>query len=171
MAELAIIAYLGLGSNLGDRAANIRQARRCLDATNGIRVRDVSSIYETEPWGVTEQPRFLNCAVGIETSLDPAQLLESVKTIERDMGRVATIRYGPRPIDIDILLYGDSVIDSETPDLKIPHARIVERAFVLVPLAEVAGEVWHPTALAPIAVLADRVGDRDGVRYWGELRE
>lgn len=170
MAELAV-AFLGLGSNLGDRVANLRQARRCLDATNGIRVRDVSSIYETEPWGITEQPKFLNCAVAIETSLEPAQLLESVKNIERDMGRVATIRYGPRLIDIDILLYGDSVIDSETPDLKIPHVRMVERAFVLVPLAEVAGEVWHPTALAPIAVLADRIEDRGGVQHWGELRE
>ena len=140
-----ITAYLGLGSNVGTRMANLERALELLDATPGIRVIRCSSIYETEPWGVTEQPPFLNAAVEVRTALEPGDLLAAVKAIEGEMGRATTVRYGPRNIDVDILLYGNSVIDWQTPDLQIPHARMLERAFVLIPLADIAGHIQHPT--------------------------
>ena len=167
----AVTAFLGLGTNLGDRLAYLQQARRRLDFAQGITVKQVSSIYETEPWGFTEQPRFLNCAAEISTSQSPSQLLDSVKDIEREMGRTPTFRYGPRPIDIDILLYGDTIIHWEAPDLQIPHLRIAERAFVLVPLSQIAGHLLHPISRIPISELAKRVGDNGGVTYWGELAQ
>ena len=133
--------YLGLGANLGDRAANLFRALAALGA-RGILVRRVSPLYETEPWGLTEQPRFLNAACAVETTLAPAALLAALKGIERDLGRVETVRYGPRPIDLDILLYDALTI--ETPTLTIPHPGMLERATVLVPLADIAGVAVHP---------------------------
>lgn len=161
-----VTAYLGLGSNVGDRMANLEAGLRLLDATGGIRVVNCSSIYETEPWGLTQQPRFLNVTATIETFLEPGGLLAAVKTIENDMGRVTTVRYGPRNIDIDILLFGSLVIDWQTPDLKIPHSRMLERAFVLIPLAEIAGEVLHPATQRPMTKLAQDVQDREGVKLF-----
>ena len=171
LAGATIKAYLGLGSNLGDRLANLRRARHLVNSTRNICVAQFSSVYETEPWGVAAQPRFLNCAVEIITSQSPSLLLDSVKTIERQVGRIPTFRYGPRTIDIDILLYGDEIIYQETPDLQIPHLRMAERAFVLVPLAQIAGHVLHPSAGVSISELAERLGDEGGVTYWGELDE
>ncbi len=160
-----VTAYLGLGTNVGDRLANLERALQMLGSTPGVTVGKPSSVYETEPWGLTEQPRFLNAAVEVRTILEPGALLSVVKAIEVEMGRVATVRYGPRVIDIDILLYGDRVIDWETPDLQIPHARMAERAFVLLPLAEIAGEVQHPGLDVRISNLAEVVEGREGVVF------
>ena len=168
-----VTAYLGLGSNTGHRLGNLERARELLAATVGIQILRSSSIYETEPWGLTDQPQFLNAAVKIQTSLAPGGLLAAAKGIEESMGRATTVRYGPRNIDVDILLFGDLVIDWHTPDLKIPHARMLERAFVLIPLAEIAGQTRHPTARKPIADLAAAVAGGEGVKFlapWPELK-
>ena len=161
-------AYLGLGANLGDRLGNLRQALDILDSNSSVNVVTVSSVYETEPWGPVDQPSYLNIAVKILTSLDPAELLKTAKAIEQAIGRIPTVRYGPRSIDVDILLYGDLVIDWSEPDLQIPHPRMSERAFVLAPLAEIAGEIVHPATNSPIADLAALVDGLEGVSAWPE---
>ncbi|HMC31039.1 MAG TPA: 2-amino-4-hydroxy-6-hydroxymethyldihydropteridine diphosphokinase [Candidatus Angelobacter sp.] len=133
--------YLSLGSNLGDRAANLRQAISHLEELGALMA--VSSFYETEPVEVkSEQPWFLNCAVGLETELMPKQLLSRALTIEQDMGRRRTESKGPRTIDIDIIFFGNAVVDA--PELTIPHPAMQQRRFVLAPLAEIAPEVRHP---------------------------
>ena len=158
-----VTAYLGLGSNVGSRGANLERALEMLDSTRRITLARCSSIYETEPWGLKEQPSFLNAAVEIQTNLEPGGLLAVAKAIEDDMGRVTTARYGPRNIDIDILLYGSLVIDWQTRDLQIPHPRMLQRAFVLIPLSEIAGDVSHPTTGKQIGELAAAVEGREGV--------
>ncbi len=156
-----VTAYLGLGSNLGDCEDNLRQAISLLGERGEITA--LSSVYETEPWGYTEQPSFLNMACGLQTALSPQQLLAVAQDVERRLGRMRTIRYGPRTIDVDILLYGDLVVDA--PDLQIPHPGIPERAFVLAPLAEIASGVEHPVLKRPIgALLADAPGRETVVR-------
>jgi 2-amino-4-hydroxy-6-hydroxymethyldihydropteridine diphosphokinase len=155
--------YLSLGSNLGDRAGNIRRAIEELGA-RGVRVTQVSSLYETEPLEVRDQPWFLNSAMLVETELSPQQLLEVLLEIERGMGREKRVPKGPRTIDIDILLYGGTIVNE--PGLEIPHPRMAERKFVLVPLAEIAGEVNHPTAMMPIAEILDATADRSEVWKW-----
>ena len=135
-----VVVHLALGSNLGDRAANLTHARALLsEFVSDIRC---SSIYETPPWGVTDQPPFLNQVVTGTTSLAPLSLLNRLKAIERDMGRKKTARYGPRIIDLDILLYGERVINYRR--LQVPHPRMHERAFVLVPLAELSPRLVIP---------------------------
>jgi 2-amino-4-hydroxy-6-hydroxymethyldihydropteridine diphosphokinase len=129
-------AYLGLGSNLGDRAANLDEATRRLGSAAGTAVVARSGVYETPPWGDADQPPFLNAALRIETSLSPLELLDLALSTERDLGRVRTRRWGPRTIDIDLLAYDDLGIADER--LTLPHPRLFERAFVLVPLAEIA---------------------------------
>ena len=133
--------YIGIGSNLGDRQANCLKAIAFLNQA-GQRVLKQSSQYETEPWGKTDQPRFINMAVEIETDLNPRGLLRRLKEIENYMGRVHTARWGPRLIDLDILLYEDQVVTED--ELQIPHPRMHERAFVLQPLAEICPENVHP---------------------------
>jgi 2-amino-4-hydroxy-6-hydroxymethyldihydropteridine diphosphokinase len=133
--------YLGLGSNIGDREANLREALDRL-ATAGVNIVRRSSLYETEPQDVRDQPWFLNAAIEAKTDLFPLQLLAAIHKIEQAMGRRRVTPKGPRNIDIDILFYGRSVI--RTPELETPHARIAERAFVLEPLAEIAPEFRHP---------------------------
>jgi 2-amino-4-hydroxy-6-hydroxymethyldihydropteridine diphosphokinase len=133
--------YLALGSNLGDREANLRNAIRKLHRGD-LRVRRISSLYETAAVYYLEQPDFLNCVLEADTELFPMRLLLRVNNIERAMGRKRAIPKGPRNIDIDILLHGSSVVN--TPQLQIPHARMEERRFVLEPLAELAPDLRHP---------------------------
>jgi 2-amino-4-hydroxy-6-hydroxymethyldihydropteridine diphosphokinase len=137
------IAYLGLGSNVGDREANLRAAIERLGAPD-LRVLRVSPVYETEPVDYTGQRWFLNLVVEAETSLFPMQLLARAARIERGLGRIRTVPKGPRTIDIDILLYGKAVIRSEA--LEVPHPRMDERRFVLAPLADLAPDLRHPIA-------------------------
>jgi len=134
-------AYLALGSNLGDRAENLREAVRRLEAPD-LRIKKRSSIYETAPRYVLDQGEYLNAVVEIETDLFPIQLLKRARKVEQAMGRERLMVNGPRNIDIDILFYGRIVID--TPDLKVPHPRMPERRFVLEPLEEIAPELRHP---------------------------
>jgi 2-amino-4-hydroxy-6-hydroxymethyldihydropteridine diphosphokinase len=133
--------YIGIGSNLGEREENCERAIRLL-IKNGITVTKRSSMIETEPWGMKEQPKFINMAVEIQTSLKPDELLHLLKNIEGEAGRSATTRWGPRIIDLDILLYNDLIM--KTPELEIPHSGIKEREFVLKPLAEIAPDKVHP---------------------------
>lgn len=132
--------FLGLGTNLGDRAANLRAA---LDALAELAEIDaVSAVYETAPLYVTDQPAFLNMAVRARTGLTARELLTALKELEGELGRVASVRYGPRLIDLDILFYDGVVMDE--PDLTIPHPRVHERRFALVPLADIAAGLAHP---------------------------
>ena len=134
------LAYLSLGSNVGDRASHIGQAITRLEADGNVVA--VSSFYETEPVDVIDQPWFLNCAVALETSKSPTELMAALLEIEREMGRQRTREKGPRIIDIDILLFGDAVVD--LPELTIPHPAMQQRRFVLEPLAEIAPDARHP---------------------------
>ena len=135
------IAYLGLGSNLGDRHANLAAAVAGL-ASADVRVLRTSRVYETEPMYLADQPRFLNQVIEIETGLFPRQLLARAAKVERALGRERVKLNGPRTIDIDILLFGNAVVNA--PQLKIPHPRMAERRFVLAPLAELAPDLRHP---------------------------
>ena len=139
---------LSLGTNLGDREANFRNAIAALAPV--VRVTRESRVYETAPWGFEDQPNFLNMVVAGETDLPPLELLKFHKTLEAELGRTPTFRYGPRLIDLDILFYDDLIL--QTPELTIPHPKLHERAFVLVPLADVAPEWVHP-------VLGQTVGE------------
>ena len=188
--------YLGLGSNLGCREANLDRAvegirnlpgghpqatpratpRATVDNPGyrqavpqpGIQpvllVMRASSVYETEPWGLTGQGLFLNQVLETETNLSPQHLLDEIKALEKEIGREAGIRYGPRVIDIDILFYGDEVVDA--PGLQIPHPRLHQRAFVLVPLAELAPGLVHPASGVSIEELCHQVDGKAGVKRW-----
>ena len=137
-----ITAYIALGTNLGDRPANLQRALKELDSLPTIEIRQVSSVYEAAPVGLIEQPDFLNMAAELRTSLSAGELLEAMLQIENQMGRVRTVRWGPRVIDLDLLVYGTSQID--LPSLIVPHPRLRERAFVLMPLAEIASKLILP---------------------------
>ena len=165
----SVITYLSLGSNMGDRLAALQEALQILDAEPLLRWVSCSSVYETEPWGVADQPAFLNLAAGFEAELSPLELLIKCQNAESSVGRVASYRWGPRLIDVDILLYGDQQVKVVEPDLQIPHARMRERAFVLVPLAEIAGHVEVPPDLAKIDDLLGRLGATKGVTRWGQV--
>jgi 2-amino-4-hydroxy-6-hydroxymethyldihydropteridine diphosphokinase len=139
-----VIAYVGLGSNLGAREATLREAARMLGELDGVEVRAVSSLRETDPVGKLDQPRFVNAAVALETSLPARELLDRLLEVERALGRDRSVeeRWGPRTIDLDLLLYGEETID--VPGLQVPHPRLAERAFVLEPLLELAPELRLP---------------------------
>ncbi len=159
-----VTAYIGLGSNLvshhGDRARHLELALEAMGSA-GV-VGPVSSIYETDAWGVPgEQPDYLNQVAALETDLGPKVLVDAMLKIEADIGRVRTERYGARIIDLDVLLLGDVVVDE--PMAQIPHPRLHERAFVLVPLAEIAPDIVHPGSGVTIEELLGRVGSA-GVR-------
>lgn len=148
------IVYIGIGSNLGSREENcIRSVWLLRDS--GLIINKESSLYETEPWGVTDQPYFINMAVGAETSLEPEELLEALKAIERQMGRKDAGKWGPRIIDLDILLYDYLVI--RTPKLCIPHPLMHMREFVLRPLSEIAPDVLHPLLKKTISTLMSEI--------------
>ena len=156
---MAINIYLGLGSNLGDRMHNLKQAISHFPPEI-ICVRK-SSIYETEPWEYLEQPPFLNLVVEVQTDLLPRALLERLKSIELACGRQETFRFGPRLIDLDILFYGQEIIEEH--GVSIPHPRMHERAFVLVPLAEIAPHFIHPVLRKSVQELLFTV-NADGIR-------
>jgi 2-amino-4-hydroxy-6-hydroxymethyldihydropteridine diphosphokinase len=155
--------YLSMGSNMGNRAENIARAIAAL-RQHGVRVTRESSLYETEPLEMRDQPWFLNCAIAAETELPPEQLMEVLLGIERGMGRERSVPKGPRLIDMDILLYGSDIV--KQPRLEIPHPRMAKRKFVLVPLAEIAGEANHPVSMMTIAEMLEATADRSQVRKW-----
>jgi len=158
-----VIAYLGLGSNLGDREENIARALDGL--SKKVKVEQVSSLYDTSPVGNTEQPRFLNAVCKISTELSPKKLLAFAKAIEKKLGRqIPPFPNAPRIIDIDILLYGNQTL--QTPSLTIPHPRMFERAFVLVPLAQIAGDLLITNNSQTISQLVEKVSGKEGVILW-----
>ncbi|HXX57310.1 MAG TPA: 2-amino-4-hydroxy-6-hydroxymethyldihydropteridine diphosphokinase [Thermodesulfovibrionales bacterium] len=145
------IAYIGIGSNLGDREENCLRAIDRL-SREGITVKKRSSLYETEPWGLKDQPKFINAAVEIETEREPEELLETLKKIENDFGKQApSAKWGPRVIDLDILFYDDRIIHNT--DLEVPHPHLHERDFVLKPLSEIAPQKIHPLLKKTLAEL------------------
>jgi 2-amino-4-hydroxy-6-hydroxymethyldihydropteridine diphosphokinase len=133
------IAYLGLGSNIGDRISNLQDTLRLIGELDEARISKVSSVYETEPVGYIDQPSFLNCVIEIDTGLSPKELLKQTNEIEIKLKRTRSIRWGPRTIDIDILVFDETEVDE--PDLEIPHPRICERAFVIEPLLELSPDI------------------------------
>jgi 2-amino-4-hydroxy-6-hydroxymethyldihydropteridine diphosphokinase len=153
--------YLALGTNLGDRLANLQQALAALPPL--VRLVAASPVYETPPWGYVDQPAFLNQVVQAETGLDPHTLLRTLKQIEASVGRTATFRYGPRLIDLDILFYDDLLLD--TPELSIPHPHIPERAFVLVPLADINPDLQHPSLGKTVRQMLEGV-DTSGIHLF-----
>jgi 2-amino-4-hydroxy-6-hydroxymethyldihydropteridine diphosphokinase len=155
--------YLSLGANIGDRAQNIARAIEAL-ASLGVRVTRQSSLYETEPVDMHSDDWFLNCVVEAETVLTPEQLMRALLEIERSLGRERRVVHGSRMIDMDILLFGSSVV--RAPALEIPHPRMADRRFVLVPFAEIAPGARHPVFKKTIAELLAETADRSEVRPW-----
>jgi 2-amino-4-hydroxy-6-hydroxymethyldihydropteridine diphosphokinase len=156
-----ITVYLALGSNVGEHEENLREAIRSLGDV-GVRVKRVSSLYETEPVDYLEQEWFLNAALEAQTELDATELLRALRAIEAQMGSKKAFAKGPRLIDLDILLYGDEIID--TPELQVPHPRMLDRRFVLVPLVEIAPNLRHPNWPATANEMLRRTTDRSEVR-------
>jgi len=155
--------YIALGTNLGERMNNLRTAITTLSPD--VTVLAESHVYETPPWGFEDQPAFLNMVAKAETGLEPEVLLGYLKQIEVKLGREKTVRWGPRLIDLDILFYDDLIIES--PPLVIPHPRLHERAFVLVPLVDVAPEVVHPVFQMNVSNLLAKI-DAQGISRYGD---
>ena len=149
--------YIGFGSNIGDRLVHIQDAIYALSETAGITLQKISSIYQTDPVGYETQVQFLNGVAAIRTDLPPLSLLHTLKDIEILVGRQHRIRWGPREIDLDILIYGDVCLETEK--LVIPHPEMHRRRFVLVPLAEIAPDVVHPVFQEPVQTLLERLKD------------
>jgi len=161
-------AFVGLGSNLGDREAQIRLALEELEKVPGTLVARASSLYDTEPVGEVEQPNFLNAVAQLDTELTARQLLWNLLLIERRLGRVRSSRWGPRTIDLDLLLFGELVVDE--PDLQVPHPELTKRSFVLVPLVELEPQLVHPATGQPLihhlSELKTRPPVKRGSRLW-----
>ena len=149
------IAYIGLGSNMGDKKANCRRALDLLEAAG--RIRKISSFYRTEPVGYRDQDEFINVVAEIETERTPGDLLRLCGEIEDALGRTREVHWGPRTIDLDILLYGDRVVHEHNPDLTIPHPLLAERRFFLAPLAEIAPRAIHPLLGKTAAAMLDEL--------------
>ncbi len=162
--DLPFTVYLGLGTNLGQRMRNMRQALDLL--SRRVHIEELSSIYETEPWGYLDQPRFLNAVCRGVTFLSHGELLYLAKRIETSLGRSLGFPNAPRPMDIDILFYGDLILES--PDLTIPHPRLAERAFVLVPLREIAPDLIHPSTGRNVKEMLLGLGKIEGITPWQE---
>ncbi len=160
------LAALSLGSNLGDRLATLERARERLESLPNTKMLAFSSLYETEPVGGPEQENFLNAAALLETSLSPEELLEKFHEIENDAGRERLVHWGPRTLDLDLLVYGDVQMDRET--LTLPHPRMTERRFVLVPLAEIAPDLVHPSSGLTARELLDKCRDRSDVTVFSK---
>ncbi len=154
-------AYIGFGSNISDRLSYIQNAIHALSEVEGIALQEISSLYETEPVGYEKQARFLNGVVAIETDLSPHTLLQTLKQIETNIGRQHRTRWGPREIDLDILIYGDICL--QTSNLIIPHPEMHLRRFVLVPLAEIAPDVVHPVFNETTQTLLEKLEDDKSV--------
>lgn len=159
-----ITAYLSLGSNMGNRQRNLEDALSLIKNYQGIKLEKISSFYETEPVGYVDQDWFLNAVVEIATDLTPQELLGVVGEIEEELGRVRTIRWGPRTIDVDILFYGGKMVVEE--NLEIPHPRIQERAFVLKPLGELAPYLIHPYYGQTVEELLGNLADAEEVKIY-----
>ena len=156
--------FIALGTNLGDREENLRKALACLESF--VHLLACSGVYETPPWGFTDQPWFLNMAVEGDTSLSPADLLTRLKQLEKDLGREPGFRFGPRLIDLDILFYDNLIL--KTAELEIPHPRLEERSFVLAPLADLAPDFQHPVTGRTVLQMLKEV-DTSAIRYFGSL--
>jgi 2-amino-4-hydroxy-6-hydroxymethyldihydropteridine diphosphokinase len=162
------IVFLSLGSNVGDREKNLRAAVAALPEL-GVKIKQVSSIYETEPVDLLEQPLFLNCVVEVETTVPPVELLKKLRELEKHMGSKKLVARGPRLIDLDILVYGQQTIDS--PELQVPHPRMLLRRFVLAPLAEIAPDLKHPSWSGIASQLLAALDDKSTVKKLsGDLR-
>jgi len=157
------LVFIALGTNMGDRKTNLQAAITAMRAA--VTVLDRSPVYETPPWGYEQQPEFLNQVIKVHTELDPLNLLTFLKSIESQMGRQKTIRYGPRLIDLDILLYDELILNN--PNLVVPHPRLAERAFVLVPLADLAPDLCHPVLGQTIQALKEHVDTSGIIPYKG----
>ena len=157
-------AYISLGSNIGDRFEILKAAIEELNAYANINVISISSIYETDPVGYVNQDQFLNMVMELKTTLDPYELLSLCLEIEKNLGRKRDIRWGPRTLDLDILLYNQENIKSEK--ITVPHPRMQERAFVLIPLLEIAPNIKLPTMKIPLHAILEDISDREGVRIW-----
>ena len=161
-------AFIGLGSNLGEREAMIRQALEAVAAMPDTELVRASSLYDTEPVGETDQPNFLNAVAQVDTDLPPRQLLWNLQLIEKRLGRERTRHWGPRVIDLDLLLYGDEIIEEDV--LRVPHPEMTRRAFVLVPLVELDPLLVHPgtgeTLLTHLSRLGARPPLKRGTRLW-----
>ncbi|THE11489.1 2-amino-4-hydroxy-6-hydroxymethyldihydropteridine diphosphokinase [Bacillus timonensis] len=156
-------AYIALGTNIGERTEYLRFALKAIQ-DQGIMINDYSSIYETDPVGYEDQGLFLNMVLKVKTDLPPFELLWVLQKIELESGRERKIRWGPRTLDLDILLYNHEKIETE--HLIVPHPRMTERAFVLVPLAEIDQNLQIPAVTKPISLLLNELQDREGVRIW-----
>jgi 2-amino-4-hydroxy-6-hydroxymethyldihydropteridine diphosphokinase len=160
-----VIAFIGLGSNMERRERYLQRAVAALGERDDMEVLAESSVYETEPVGYTEQPAFLNMVIAVRTALPPRRLLDVMLGIERSLGRTRTIRWGPRTIDLDLLLYGETHVSE--PDLTVPHPRMHERAFVLVPLLEVMGGTFSSHRLREsFARQLETLDGKEGVVLW-----
>lgn len=155
--------FLQTGGNLGNRLQNLEIANQKIEKSIG-KITQYSSVYETEAWGVTDQPSFLNQVLHVQTVLSPNELMEKIHTIEKEMGRIRTIKMGPRSIDIDILFFNNAIV--QQPLITIPHPFIEQRRFVLVPLNEISPKFMHPVLEKPISTLLAECMDLSEVKYF-----